>query len=190
MFKFDLLPNEKVLNIYRQSEVVLFRPAIIIMALIYFPWFFFVKYELADRFSRLLIFWTFLVLIYAVHSYMLWLVNIYLVSNRRLVHVSHKNLLNKKVSESPLDKIINVSFSIKGFWQSIFGFGNVEAQVLGLSEPIVFKNVSKPSAVKDFLWTVHAEIVGQTLKPADIINQPPVNKTKTSQTLKVKKMDL
>jgi len=157
VFNFDLLENEKVLNIYRQSESVLFKPVIIVFVLIYFPWFFLLKYDLAGRYPRLLVFWSILVLIYAVNKYVLWLLNVYLVTNKRIVFVGYKNLLNKKVLESPLERILNVSFFQQGFWQSIFSHGNVEVQVAGLGEPIVFKNVSQPSTVKDFLWKVHGQ---------------------------------
>ena len=155
MFKVELLENEKVLNLYRQSEAVLFKPVLIVLVLIYFPWFFLLKYALAQNYLRLLLFWTILVLLYAINKYLLWLLNVYLVTNKRLVNVGYLNLLNKKVLESPLAKILNVSFSCKGLWQSLFDFGNVEVQVEGLHEAIKLKNIAHPAKAKDFLWKVH-----------------------------------
>ena len=155
MFKFDLLENEKVINIYRQTEAVLFKPVLIIFVLIYFPWYFLIKYELVGNYDRLLLFWTFLVLVYGIRCYLIWLLNAYIVTDKRLINVAHKGMFNKKVIETPLERILNVSFQIKGFWQSLFSFGTVEVQAAGLSDPLALKNVSQPDKLKDFLWKIH-----------------------------------
>lgn len=190
MFKFDLLENEKVLALYRQSESVLFKPALWVLALIYFPWFFLLKYELASAYDRLLLFWTILVLLYAVNKYLLWLLNLYIVTDRRLVSVGYKNLLNKKVLESPLEKILNVSFYQKGFWQALFSQGTVEVQIAGLNEPMVLKNLSQPSKIKDFLWRIHSS--HRQLRPANIRREPGAEVTPRppEQPARPRRMDL
>ncbi len=160
MFKFDLLENEKVINIYRQTEAVLFKPVLIIFVLIFSPWYFLIKYELVSGHERLLLFWTFLVFLYGVRTYLIWLLNAYIVTDMRLINVSHKSLLNKKVVETPLERILNVSFQIKGFWQSLFRFGTVEVQAAGLVDPLALKNVSQPDKLKDFLWKIHNQHSG------------------------------
>src|SRR6185369_8140088 len=123
MFKFDLHENEKVIAVYRQSEAVLFRPVLVIFVLIYFPWYFFIKYDLVASFPRLMVFWTVLVFAYGTNRYLLWLLNVYLLTDKRLVRVNYSGLLSKQVQESPLNQILNVSFEIRGFWQSLFKFG-------------------------------------------------------------------
>ena len=157
MFKFDLLENEEVLNIYRQSESVLFKPALTVLVLIYFPWFFLLKYDLATSYIRLLFFWTFLVALFALRKFLLWLLNVYIVTNKRLVHVDYQGLFKKRVLETPLHHILNVSFSTKGFWSTIFKFGSVEVQATGLQAPIILSNLREPSKVKDFLWSLHSK---------------------------------
>lgn len=155
MFSFNLLENEKLVSVYRQTEATLFKPVLIIFVLIYFPWYFLLKYELAGAYIRLLFFWTLLVLIYAVRKYLLWLLNVYLLTDKRLVIVNYRGLFAKKVVESPLGRILNVSFSSKGFWQTLFQLGSVEVQVAGLHEPMILKNIAHPSELKDTLWKAH-----------------------------------
>ena len=155
MFKVALLPQEKVLAVYRQTEAVLFKPVLIVFVLIYFPWYFLLKYDLAANYVRLLFFWTLLVLLYAANKYVIWLLNTHILTDRRLVSVRYRNMLNKQVMESPLDRILNISFKVAGFWQAMFSFGDVEVQVAGLPQPLLMKNISKPNEVKDFLWQVH-----------------------------------
>ncbi len=156
MFKFKLRENEKVVKLYRQTEAVLFKPALIIFVLIYFPWYFLLKYELAGDYRRLILSWTILVLLYALNEYLLWLTNAYVVTDQRLVMIHYRNLMDKKLWETPLHQVLNVSFSIKGFWQSLFNFGTVEVRVRGLpTEPLMLKNVAHPAEVKDFIWKIH-----------------------------------
>jgi hypothetical protein len=64
-------------------------------------------------------------------------------------------LFKKTFVETPLDRILNVSYKTTGFWSSILGFGNVEVQVVGLIEPIIFQNVSRPGPLKDYIWKAH-----------------------------------
>ncbi|MBI5530938.1 MAG: PH domain-containing protein [Candidatus Doudnabacteria bacterium] len=157
MFKFDLLENEKLVANYRQTEAVLFKPVLLVFILIYGPWYFLLKYELAASYDRLLLFWTFLVLIYAINKYALWLLNVYLITSKRIIIINYKNIFNKQVLESPLERILNISFTVKGFWASLFSFGSVEVQVAGLPEPMIIKKVAHPSEVKDFLWKLHSQ---------------------------------
>lgn len=156
MFKFDLLEGEEVEQIYRQSEAVLFKPVLLVFVLIYLPWYFLITYGFTAQALRLLLFWTILVFLYAVYKYILWLLNVYILTNRRLVCIKYTGLMDKKVLETPLGKILNVGFSTKGFWQTLFKFGVVEVQVPGLAEPMRLKNISHPSKVKDILWRYHA----------------------------------
>lgn len=176
MFKLELLENEKLLNTFRQTEIVLVKPTLLILGLIYIPWYFLLKYELAGTYSRLLLFYTVLVLLYALHRYLLWLINVYLVTDKRVIKVNYKSVFNKQVLESPLDRILNVSFSVKGFWAALFDFGNVEVQVTGLPEPMRLKNVSQPAKVKDFLWKIYEQYAKKTAKLSDFeIAQEVVN---------------
>jgi|SRR6185437_7276347 len=157
MFKFDLQPNEKVLNIYRQSESVLFKPVVVIFILIFVPWYFLLKYDLAATYSHLLVFWTLAVFIYGLFKYLIWLLNVYIVTDKRIAAVNYQNIFNKKVSEIPIRSLLNAGFEVKGFWHSLMGVGNVEIQAHGLPQPLVFKNVSQPAAIKDFLWSLHGQ---------------------------------
>ncbi len=151
MFKLDLLDGENLISVYRQTEAVLLKPLLVIFILIYFPDFFLLQYG----FVRFIIFWTVLVFLYGINKYILWLLNVNVLTNKRLIQVGYKNFFNKKVLESPLERILNISFSVKGFWQALFQFGTVEVQVAGLREPMLLKNLSHPSQVKDFLWKIH-----------------------------------
>ncbi len=161
MFKINLLPNEKVLFSRRQSETVLIKPALLISALIYAPWFLLIKYELAADHLTILSAWTVLLFIYGLRAYFLWLLNGFYVTDKRVIAVKFPGIFNKEVKECPWNKILNVSYSTRGLLASIFNLGNVEVQAQGLSDPIIFSRVSNPSGLKDSLWKFHGEITAE-----------------------------
>ena len=158
MFKFELVQNEKLIASYRQSEAALIKTGVITPLAIYIPWYFLLKYELAANFVTWLSLWTAFVLIYALNSYLLWLLNCYLVTNKRLVVIRYKSLLTKQVLEAPLERILNVSYSSSGLMASLFNFGDVLVQTAGLTEPLQLARVSEPGKIKDFIWQIHQKI--------------------------------
>ncbi len=153
MFKFDLQPNEKALNIGRQSESVLFKPTFLVLILIYLPWFFLFKYEfLTGRVLKLLIFWTLAVLLFAANKFILWMINVHILTNKRLILISYQSLFNKRVLETPLNLILNASFSQKGVLESLFSIGAITVQAQGLTEPLQINKTVHPEALKDAIW--------------------------------------
>lgn len=158
----NLLPNEKVLFSRRQSESILIKPVLLISALIYAPWFLLIKYELVANYLKILTAWTAILFIYGLRAYFLWLLNGFFVTNKRVISVKFFGIFNKQVKECPWDKVLNVSYSSKGFFASIFSIGDVEIQAQGLSEPIIFSHVSNPAGLKDSLWKFHGEIATKT----------------------------
>lgn len=161
MFKFNLQPGENVLITYRQAEIVLVKPVLMVFVLIYAPWAFLIKYGLLQQSSRILMLWTALIILYALYKYLLWLINAYIITDKRLISVHYLSLVHKVVLETPLDRIQNISFETKGLWRSILKVGNVVVQVASLNQPMVLKNLKNPDAVKDFLWKVHSRPRGQ-----------------------------
>src|SRR3989344_3089814 len=156
MFKFDLQSNEKLLNVYRQTELVLIRPVLVVFVLIYAPWVYLLKYELYEKFSTLVLFWTLAVLLYALNKYVLWLLNSYILTDKRLIHVKYNTVVHKQVIETPLERILNISYQTRGIMPSVFGFGDIDVQIVGLTEPMIIKNIKNPAKIKDYLWEIHS----------------------------------
>src|ERR1044071_6136713 len=102
MFSVNLRPDEKLFKIYRQTEWVLAKPLLIIFLAIYIPAFLLVKNELLLEYSRFLIFWIFLVLLYGLNHYILWLANSYVVTDRRVIAVIYHSIFKRQVQELPL----------------------------------------------------------------------------------------
>jgi hypothetical protein len=156
MFTLKLQQNEKVIKLFRQTEMVLAKHALIIFAAIYLPWFFLLKYELDYKFRSVLFIWTMLVFLYASYKYILWFLNVYILTNQRVVHVNYHTLFRKTVTETPLSHIANIGFSTGNVLQALFKTGNINVQITGVSQPLVLKNVRFPEKTKDFMWQMRA----------------------------------
>jgi hypothetical protein len=99
--------------------------------------------------------------------------NSYLITSQRLVVVIYRHLFSKQVIETPIERILNISFKRHGFWASMLNFGEVVVQVVGLIEPIVLKKVRHPELIKDYLWQIHIALVP---KPDKAFNPDEIEK--------------
>jgi hypothetical protein len=161
MAHFALHSGEHLKEIYHQTEIVLSKTVLIVLAALYIPWFLALKYDLFVQYRRLLLFWTLVVLVYAIREYMIWTFNKYIITSERLVVLSHVGLFKRVVIETPLERILNISYKTTGFWSSLFRYGDVEVQVVGLIEPLILRNIKQPREIKDYLWQLHQQQASQ-----------------------------
>lgn len=161
MFTIDLEPNERPFKIYRQSEWVLAKTVIVIFVALYAPWFLLVRAGMFEEYIKWFLIWTLLLLLYGGYRYLLWMLNSYIVTDKRLVVVRYQTLFKKHVVDCPLAHIINVSYATTGFFSSLLNFGNVVVRVSGLDEPLTLEHLRKPENLKTFLWSLHSH--GQTI---------------------------
>jgi hypothetical protein len=160
MFKLHLHDNEEVYAKYRKHKAVLLPRALESIFLIVVPWYIAFKYGL--KFSDqipvlLLLIWSLIGVLYWMRAYMVWSFNTYYVTSIRLVHIVHLDLFKKTVTETPLERILNVSYRTSGLLSYLFGFGDVLVQVVGIDQALVLKGVPHPLKVKDFIWDRHKE---------------------------------
>lgn len=158
MFNFELKEGERLILALRQTKLILARPFVIVLIAIYLPWNLLLKYELFSQYKFLLGIWTVIWLLYFIYKYSLWLINISLITSRRLVNIHYCSLIKKQVTETPWDRVLNISYKSEGFFSTIFNFGDVEVKINVVQEPLALKNISKPSEIKDVLWEMHSKI--------------------------------
>lgn len=160
MFSLKLHSDEQLLAVYRKHEVTLVPKVLQIFVFIFIPWFFGLKYEYvfsSPDHTKIFIAWTLLVAFFALHAFIVWSINVYIVTTKRLVHIVHTGLFKKTVVETPLDRILNVSFRTTGILSTLFNYGDVLVEVVGLDHSLILKAIPGPSKVKDFIWKIHLE---------------------------------
>lgn len=86
---------------------------------------------------------------YVLEQFLHWYFNIYIVTNIHIVDVNFDSLLFRNITEIALKDIESVSSSIKGFFGSLFNFGNVNIETAATSQASIFEKVPKPDQVAD-----------------------------------------
>jgi uncharacterized membrane protein YdbT with pleckstrin-like domain len=92
--------------------------------------------------------------LYFLVVYLSWKVNIWVVTNFRVI--DEAGLLNHFAKESPLEKINNVSYD-QTVWGRILNFGHVEIQTAAEVGATDYYNVHGPKHLKDTITLAQAE---------------------------------
>ncbi len=159
MHKFAQLEDEHLKNVYRQSKLFLFKGFVIPFASLFVPTYFLWKYELLSQFRTIVLLAAIVIGVWFLRNSIIWFRNCYVLTNQRLIVFSHDGLFKRTVIETPLERVLNVSYKTTGVMSAIFGYGDVEVQVVGLVEPIILKHISNPAGIKDYLWEMHKRVV-------------------------------
>ncbi len=153
---FILQSGEKVIRVFHQTKWVLLKPFFISTVLLLAPWWYIVRFSLPN-FRSFVIVWSIVPIAYFLRSHKLWTLKKYIITSKRLIKMHHEALFKKVVVETPLERILNVSFKTTGILSVLGNFGDVEVQVVGLIEPMVLKNITHPAKIKEYLWRAHEE---------------------------------
>lgn len=92
-------------------------------------------------------------------KYMSWKVNLWVVTNFRVI--DETGLLSHYAKESPLDKINNVSYD-QSVWGRVFNFGHVEIQTAAEVGATDYYNVQHPKRLKDTITRAQSEYKSYT----------------------------
>lgn len=159
MHKLALLEGEHLRNVYRQSRLFLFRsmlvPAMVVLVPAYFLW----RYELLSQYDTAVYLLAVGAGMWLLREVIIWYRNRYVLTSHRLILFAHDGLFKHTVIETPLERVLNVSYKTTGVYSALFGYGDVEVQVVGLVEPIILRHIPDPSAIKDYLWEMHKRVV-------------------------------
>lgn len=76
-----------------------------------------------------------------------WL-DVWIVTNERIINSEQHGLFNRVVSEVHLNQIQDITSEQRGFLNTFLTFGNVYAQTAAERERFTFKNIDNPDTVK------------------------------------------
>lgn len=84
-----------------------------------------------------------------------WFFSIYIVTNQRLRQSTQQGLFGRTVVDVGLSKIQNISYTVSGFNEAVFGFGTIVIQTY--VGDLVLERIMHPSKVYDKLQNFVAE---------------------------------
>jgi len=109
------------------------------------------------RFVGLLI-WYLLTFTFGFERFLVWFFNVEIVTNKRILDVNIPNILFRDITQTPLEKIQDVTAETAGFMRSLLAFGDVRVQTAGSVPEIKFEAVPHPNKISQVLNDLWREI--------------------------------
>lgn len=161
--------GEKVITHLRRHWFVFFRSFLMFALLAFVP---LIVYQLANQ-----TFWPFLtgeagqagvlVLVFTYYLFLLSLIltfwaetylDVWTVTNQRIINREQNGLFHRVVSELDLLKIQDITTEQKGVFATIFHYGNVYIQTAAEKERFVFEQVPRPYQVAKTIQKLNEEL--------------------------------
>ncbi len=151
--------GEQVLLMLRRHWITFLAPLSLTLVIFIVPllaWlFFFPQLNLVTLSTETLLLgaaiWTFLAFIFGLINFLDWYLDIYLVTNMRVIDITQNGLFHRKVGETTLDHVQDVIYDINGIIPTIFNYGDVKIHTAGPSGDIDFEQVHAPQEVQRYL---------------------------------------
>ena len=155
LFEIELHDNEKMLRKVRQHWILLLWPtwrSLLLVGLGAWGANYFNAFS-GDPLPFLL-FLCFVMLVFNswFHSFLNWYLNIYFITNKRIINVTHESIFRRQTTEAPLNRVQDVTHKTLGFISMLFNYGDVIIQTAGHQTLIHFSMVPYPREI-------HKEIV-------------------------------
>jgi uncharacterized membrane protein YdbT with pleckstrin-like domain len=77
--------------------------------------------------------------------------NVFLVTDQRVIDIDQKGFFHRVVSETTHRKIQDISYSVRGLWATLLGFGTVSIQTAGAQMKIEIDMIRRPAALQELL---------------------------------------
>ncbi len=102
----------------------------------------------------------FLMILWAISS-LIWIdyyLDVWIVTNRRIVNIEQKGLFSRVVSELELKKIQDITTDVKGIIKTFLNYGDLFIQTAAEKERFLFHNIPDPYEVKDLIMKLQKKV--------------------------------
>ncbi len=116
----------------------------------------------------------FLLFCYSGYLLFLWLgvclvwtdyyLDIWIVTDQRIVDVEQNGLFNRKISEFRLDMIQDVTIKVPSLFATMFGYGDINIQTASEASKFDFRGVAHPEAMRTLIMNLHHKAVEKPQK--------------------------
>ncbi|HUT22500.1 MAG TPA: PH domain-containing protein [Candidatus Bipolaricaulota bacterium] len=87
------------------------------------------------------------VLLFSFSHFVDYYLDIWIVTDKRIINIEQKGLFARVVSEKELFRMQDVTSEVEGFWATFFNYGDVFIQTAGETSRFVFRQVPNASEV-------------------------------------------
>jgi hypothetical protein len=103
-------------------------------------------------------------LFWLVRTWRMWYFSMLVMTDRRLVIVDQRGVLDRAVSQMNLDKINDISYRKKGILQTMFNVGSLFIQISNSNEKVELKNIHNPSIRQQELFSLQGDYIDDSAK--------------------------
>jgi hypothetical protein len=80
--------------------------------------------------------------------------DVWIVTNKRIISTEQRGLFSRVVSEHKLDKIQDVTSEVHGIIPTFFNYGDVHIQTAGASQKSAFQQVRRPHKIRKIILSL------------------------------------
>lgn len=154
----DHLPNEKVEFVLRRHLFVAFGEGLLFIVLFAIPvgFYYFFKILFPHLLASEVVYTLLLlsvsvyylyILLFAYTSFIDYWLDIWVVTNERIISIEQRGLFARKFSEQQLFLLQDVSSEVHGILATLFHFGDIVAQSAGSKQNAIFKQVPRADQI-------------------------------------------
>ncbi len=161
--KINLRPVEQIISVLHHHPITYFKQFAITGILILGAFFF--MFELFSWGSIGVAFFLAIIatgLFYGGREFYIWYFNAFIITSQRIVDIDQRGFFNKTVSEVDTQKILDISYAVKGFWQTILKLGTIKIQASGAT--LLLQNIKDVSKVNQLLVDLIRQQTGKKLE--------------------------
>ncbi|HLC89416.1 MAG TPA: PH domain-containing protein [Patescibacteria group bacterium] len=152
------LKDEKIILLLRRHPFIIFLKILLWVVVAVLPLiFYFILGETIqgffnhDLFGPLIVVFTSILYLYvwlfAFTSWVDYYLDVWIVTNERIINIEQKALFSRTVSEQKLYRVQDVTAELKGFFPTFLNYGDVQIQTAGEQQHFIFKQVPNPNEV-------------------------------------------
>ncbi|MBN1326029.1 PH domain-containing protein [Candidatus Falkowbacteria bacterium] len=83
-------------------------------------------------------------LLFFLNAFIDYYLDVWIVTDHRIINIEQRGLFNREIAEHTLERIQDVTAIQKGFWQTLFSYGDVHVQTAGEIQRFIFRQVNDP----------------------------------------------
>ena len=146
----NLKEQERIVRIIKRYGLTLFWSWFFVFILLVVP-FFFMFWLFRHDWWGITLFVVPIVLSFLLlfKTIFVWQRNILIITTHRLVDIDQKGFFHKEISRVAYDQVEDVAGSIKGFWGTIFRYGNVIIQTGNGKVEVIVDRIKQPVQIQD-----------------------------------------
>ena len=169
-----LAKNEKILLLLRRHKFVYYKNLSTILFAVALP---LIAYGISRSatpqlfeypFTHLIwvaaIFYTLFLLDYICIIWLDYYLDVWIVTDERIVDIEMKGLFSREFSEFKLSRVQDVTIQVHGFLPTLLNFGDVHVRTAGESRSFVFYQVKDPYKAKEVILKAHDDYMEKKLR--------------------------